>query len=135
MSVFHALAAILAVQAQPSDPLAPLPPTTSQDEPSDATPAEQPRPAPPVAVVVAPKDWRGVFDAIGASQWQAAQLGIATLPAGPLTPVAKAELYTAKGSPKVSLDALLDLLIEHGVGVRTKTVELLELADEGAADV
>ncbi|MCW3797435.1 lytic transglycosylase domain-containing protein [Sphingomonas sp. BN140010] len=112
MSVFHAFAAVLAVQAQPGDPLAPLPPTTSQNEPSDATPAEQPRPAPPVAVVVAPRDWRGVFDAIRSSQWSAAQLGIATLPAGPLAPVAKAELYTAKGSPKVSLDALLDLLIE-----------------------
>ena len=42
-----------------------------------------------------PKDWRGVFDAIDAGNWAAAQAGIAALPAGVLTPVAKAELYTA----------------------------------------
>jgi len=112
MSVFLGLAAALLTQAQPGDPLAPLPPTTSQNEPSDATPAEAPRPAPPVAVVVAPRDWRGVFDAIRSGQWTAAQLGIATLPRGPLAPVARGELYTAKGSPMVSLDALLGLLAE-----------------------
>lgn len=123
MSIFLGLAAAVLAQSQPvNDPLAPLPPGAASPsaepvrtplppgEPSDATPAEAP---PSSAVVVAvPKDWRGVFDAIRLNQWAAAQAGIAALPRNILTPVARAELYTAKGSPKVSLDALYDLLIE-----------------------
>jgi soluble lytic murein transglycosylase-like protein len=68
--------------------------------------------APTVAAVVVPRDWRGVFDAIDAGQWASAQAGIAILPASSLTPLAKAELYTAKGSPSVDLNALLSLLAE-----------------------
>ena len=40
-----------------------------------------------------------MFDAIDAGNWASAQAGIAALPPSVLTPVAKAELYTAKGSP------------------------------------
>jgi len=95
------------VQVPTLDPVRPpLPP----GEPSDATPAEAP-PSPTVIVAV-PKDWRGVFDAIRSNQWQAAQAGIRSLPRNVLTPVAKAELFTAKGSPPVGLDALYDLLLE-----------------------
>jgi peptidoglycan lytic transglycosylase len=67
---------------------------------------------PPVRLVAIPKNWRGVFDAIDAGQWASAQAGIATLPHGLLTPVAKAELYTAKGSPVVDLASLQALLAE-----------------------
>jgi soluble lytic murein transglycosylase-like protein len=59
-----------------------------------------------------PKDWRGVFDAIDAGNWASAQAGIAVLPRGVLTPVAKAELYTAKGSPQVDLASIQALLAE-----------------------
>jgi soluble lytic murein transglycosylase len=59
-----------------------------------------------------PKDWRGVFDAIDAGQWAAARAGIAALPAGVLTPVARAELYTAKDSPPVDLGSLQGLIAE-----------------------
>ena len=59
-----------------------------------------------------PKDWRGVFDAIDAGNWASAQAGIAALPRSVLTPVAKAELYTAKGSPVVDLASLQALLAE-----------------------
>jgi soluble lytic murein transglycosylase-like protein len=52
-----------------------------------------------------------VFDAIRAGQWASAAAGIDTLPPSPLTPVARAELYLAKGSPKAGLDPLLGLLI------------------------
>jgi soluble lytic murein transglycosylase-like protein len=87
--------------AQPaSDPLAPLP--------STAAPAAQPpvaAPAQPQAAA-APKDWRGVFDAIDAGNWSYAAAGIAALPPSVLTPVARAELYTAKGSPVVDLASL-----------------------------
>jgi soluble lytic murein transglycosylase-like protein len=67
-------------------------------------------PAPPPVFV--PKDWRGVFDAIDAGNWVSAQAGIATLPASPLTPLAKAELYTAKGSPVVDLSAIQAVLAQ-----------------------
>jgi len=62
--------------------------------------------------VVVPKDWRGVFDAIDAGSWASAQAGIAALPRSILTPVAKAELYTAKGSPVVDLGSLQALITE-----------------------
>jgi soluble lytic murein transglycosylase-like protein len=63
-------------------------------------------------VIVVPTDWRGVFNAIRARQWTAAQAGITTLPAGPLTAVARAELYTAKDSPRFGVEALLSLAAE-----------------------
>ena len=104
--------------AQAQDPLAPLPaqvpsitPSTTA-QPSQAAPAvTQPAP-PPAWTVGAPKDWRGVFDAIDSGNWSAARAGIAALPRGVLTPVAKAELYTAKGSPIVDLASLQALIAE-----------------------
>jgi soluble lytic murein transglycosylase len=125
-------------QTVTADPLAPLPATPT---PAPATPpvtapkvlwptyetvvpvlgpagtAQKPvvasivPPAPATAVVV-PKDWRGVFDAIDAGNWASAQAGIATLPPSIVTPVAKAELYTRKGSPVVDLPSLQALLAE-----------------------
>ena len=90
--------------AQPSsDPLEPLPATAT------AQPAQPP--AVPAGIRV-PTDWRGVFDAIDSGNWAAAQAGIAALPAGVLTPVAKAELYTAKGSPLVDLTSLQALIAQ-----------------------
>jgi soluble lytic murein transglycosylase-like protein len=59
-----------------------------------------------------PKDWRGVFDAIDAGNWASAQAGIAALPPSVLTPVAKAELYTAKGSPVVDAASLQALITQ-----------------------
>jgi soluble lytic murein transglycosylase-like protein len=53
-----------------------------------------------------------VFDAIDAGNWASARAGIASLPASILTPVAKAELYTAKGSPTVDLPSLQALIAE-----------------------
>jgi soluble lytic murein transglycosylase-like protein len=67
---------------------------------------------PPPKTVAVPKDWRGVFDAIDAGNWASAQAGIAALPRNILTPVAKAELYTAKGSPVVDLASIQALLAE-----------------------
>ena len=98
-------AAPLAAQTSSSDPLAPAPPASTPLPPA-ATPA------PPAPKIVVPKDWRGVFDAIDAGKWASAQIGIAMLPPGPLTPVAKAELFTAKGSPMVDLGALNSLLAQ-----------------------
>lgn len=88
----------------PEDPLAPI------EEPHDAqTP---PTTAPVTPVMVVPKDWPGVFAAIRGGQWSAASAGIAALPASPLGALAKAQLYTAKGSPAVSVQQLLALIAE-----------------------
>jgi soluble lytic murein transglycosylase-like protein len=59
-----------------------------------------------------PTSWRGVFDAIDAGNWASARAGIAALSPSVLTPVAKAELYTAKGSPVVDLASLQALIAE-----------------------
>lgn len=106
--------------AQPTqDPLAPLPTAAAQQQspqPAAQQPAVTPAtqfPAPALAQpVVVPKDWRGVFDAIDSGNWASAQAGIATLPKSILTPVAKAELYTAKDSPLVDLASLQGLIAE-----------------------
>jgi soluble lytic murein transglycosylase len=98
-------------------PTFPPPPAAVRDQsgfaqqPINAVgPATLAAPAAPVAN--APKTWRGVFDAIDSGNWTAAQAGIATLPRSILTPVAKAELYTAKGSPVVDLASLQALVAE-----------------------
>ncbi len=54
--------------------------------------------------------YRAIFAAIDASDWTTAQSGIDALPAGSLSDIARAELILAKGSPKVSDDALANLL-------------------------
>src|SRR5687767_1892865 len=104
--------------AQEGDPLAPLEPDGS--EPQETTqPATKPSPAtttaaptPPPRPVVIPRDWRGVLTAIRNGEWEAARLGIDALPNGPLKPFARAELFTAKDSPKVELGPILALLEE-----------------------
>ena len=97
---------IAAAAIQPADPLAPL----TQPQPGILQPT--PQPPPPLPAVVVPTTWRGVFDAIRAGSWTAAQAGIDSLPPSALTPVAKAELYTAKGSPSVDLGRLQSLIAE-----------------------
>ncbi len=56
--------------------------------------------------------YRKVFAAIRAEQWQDAQLQLDAMKPGILHPIARAELYTAKNSPKVELAPLLTLLSE-----------------------
>ncbi|MEO5773287.1 MAG: lytic transglycosylase domain-containing protein [Sphingomicrobium sp.] len=110
------------------DPLAPLS-TTNVPSQTPAQPqvtaqpqiTAQPQVGVPVAQVpppvvqqpvFVPRDWRGVFDAIDRGDWAGARAGIATLPPTIVTPVAKAELYTAKNSPVVSLEVIQALLAE-----------------------
>ena len=115
------LAALLLAAAAPvfaqDDPLAPLPAPVPEPEADDQAPSEPvitPPTAPPtqpsVRPVVVPKDWRGVFNAIRAGDWASARAGISALPDDVLKPVASAELYTARGSPRVELQQLLALL-------------------------
>ncbi len=102
------------LSAQTKDPLSPVPETDEEDRPVLTTP--EPITAVPTTPVlrplVVPKDWRGVFAAIRAGDWAGAKVGITALPKHPLTPVAKAELFTAKNSPKVEASDLLSVLTE-----------------------
>jgi soluble lytic murein transglycosylase-like protein len=137
---FGALVWTAPLSAQSQDPLAPLP-NSANGKPA-VPPANQPgivfthtiprtvavpgsaigqQPvsaigsvpsSPPPPTVTVPKDWRGVFDAIDAGNWSAAQAGIAYLPRSILTPVARAQLYTAKGSPVVDAGSLQTLIAE-----------------------
>jgi soluble lytic murein transglycosylase-like protein len=117
------LVAAAVAQAAPADPLAPLPPAqdpvpVQQQAPVAAQeqPVANPTPTQPQAPILRPqaipRDWRGVFAAIRAGDWGGAQAGIATLPPDILTNVARAELYTAKGSPPVDLPRLQSLLAQ-----------------------
>jgi soluble lytic murein transglycosylase-like protein len=54
--------------------------------------------------------YREVFAAIRAMDWLGASARLAAMPEGPLHDVARAELFTAKGSPKVELPELLPVL-------------------------
>ena len=51
-----------------------------------------------------------IFSAIRSSDWEGAAAKLATAPQGPLRDAAFAELYLAKGSPKVELEPLLSLI-------------------------
>lgn len=68
--------------------------------------------APPAQLDPAQRDnYRAVFTAIRAGQWDDATARLTAMGDGPLHAVARAELYLAKGSPKVEtadLSALLD---------------------------
>lgn len=53
--------------------------------------------------------YRDVFAAIEAGRWTDAAAKLDAIPEGPLNNIARAELYLAKGSPKVSAEALAAL--------------------------
>ncbi|HTK57954.1 MAG TPA: lytic transglycosylase domain-containing protein [Sphingomicrobium sp.] len=99
-----------AAAQETGDPLAPLDvgsvdqAAQQQAEVKPAPPAQPPK--------VIPKSWPEVLLAIGNGEWEAARLGIDALPNDPLKPYAKAELFTAKGSPKVELGSILAVLSE-----------------------
>ena len=54
--------------------------------------------------------YRRVFASIRAADWSAAAARLDAMPEGLLHSFARAELYLAKGSPKVELDSLLALI-------------------------
>ena len=101
--------------AQDVDPLAPLDPGSSEQPATPPAPVQpavtRPAPPPPPPRVI-PRDWRGIFMAIRNGEWEGARLGIDAMPNGPLKPYARAELFTAKDSPRVELAPILALLEE-----------------------
>lgn len=99
----------------PASPAVPAPLLIYAPSPAPAqaaAPAPAPTAAPVAAPVRIPRAWREVFAAIRSGSWASASAGIAVLPTSILTPLAKAELYTAKGSPVVDLARLQALLAE-----------------------
>jgi soluble lytic murein transglycosylase-like protein len=55
-------------------------------------------------------DYRAILDAIRAGDWAGAAAKLDAAPGGPLADALRAELYLAKGSPKVELDPLVALI-------------------------
>ena len=93
----------------PSAAPAPRPVAT----PVAAAPIPAPQPALPGLRVLTDDQRAGyaaAFAAIRSSDWNGAQAALDRLGDGPLHAIARAELYLAKGSPKVPLEPLLDLL-------------------------
>lgn len=86
---------------------------------SIAAPAPPRAQAPAAAVIpsqldaTARSNYRAVFAAIRTSDWAAAAARLDAMPDGLLTPLARAELYLAKGSPKVDGAALVMLLTNN----------------------
>lgn len=78
--------------------------------------------------------YRSVFAAIREQRWQDAQIGLDAMAPGPLHAVARAELYTAKGSPRVDLDSLVRLLNEAPELPQAEALRRLAVA-RGAVDL
>lgn len=56
--------------------------------------------------------YRNAFAAIRAQRWTDAQLALDSMKPGPLHAIARAELYLAKGSPRIELPQIMALLAE-----------------------
>ncbi|WP_298673945.1 lytic transglycosylase domain-containing protein [uncultured Sphingomonas sp.] len=78
--------------------------------------------------------YRAVFAAIREQRWQDAQIGLTAMAPGPLHSYALAELYTAKGSPRVELDPLVKLVTEAPELPQAEAVARLARA-RGAVDL
>ena len=79
-------------------------PATAQTRPASGIPAQ--------LTADQRTGYRAVLAAIRDQRWQDAQLGLDAMAPGPLHAFARAELYTAKGSPRVELDPLVALLAQ-----------------------
>ena len=101
----HLLTAALIGVAAPALAAAPLPSAAPAPAAADsAIPAQ--------LDAKARDDYRFVFAAIRAADWSSAAARLDALPDGLLTPIARAELFLAKNSPKVEADALVALLTQ-----------------------
>ncbi len=80
------------------------------------------------------ENYRSVFAAIRDGKWTDAQLQLDAMKPGPLHAIARAELYTAKGSPKVAVEPLIALLNE--APELPQAVQLARMAQgRGAVDL
>jgi soluble lytic murein transglycosylase-like protein len=113
LAVLLCASVVLATPSAAQDSADPLAPLNVGAVDQAAQEQAEPKPKAPLPVPkVIPKSWAEVLLAIGNGEWEGARLGIAALPNDPLKPYAKAELFTAKDSPKVELGAITSLLAE-----------------------
>jgi soluble lytic murein transglycosylase-like protein len=78
--------------------------------------------------------YEAVFEAIRTDRWADAQAGLATLPDGVLTPVARAELFLAKNSPRIAQSDLRALIAQAPDLPQAPQLALLA-KKRGAADL
>ncbi len=78
--------------------------------------------------------YRMVFAAIRAGRWADAQTQLDAMKSGPLHAIARAELYTAKDSPKVDVEPLLALITEAPELPQADQLKRMALA-RGATDI
>ncbi|MBY8821133.1 lytic transglycosylase domain-containing protein [Sphingomonas colocasiae] len=91
--------------------LAPIAPALAASETLQRAPAKSARATLPTQLSAEEREgYRAIFTAIRGQKWADAAARLDAMKAGPLHTVARAELYLAKGSPKVELDPLVTLL-------------------------
>ena len=101
-----ALLALLPLPAMAAEPAATAVVTAARATTAKVAPI-------PALLDVGQRDgYRAVFAAIRAQQWTNAQIGLDSMKPGPLHAIARAELYTAKGSPKATAEQLTALVNE-----------------------
>lgn len=108
-----------AARAEPAAPAAPAAATAQLPDQLDAAQRD---------------GYRQVFGAIRDGRWQDAQIGLDQLKPGPLHALARAELYTAKGSPRVEAETLATLLGEAPDLPQAEALRRVALA-RGAVDL
>ncbi len=92
-----------------------LPSTSSASEPdapTTATKAAKRDGIPDLLDVAQRAGYRAVFASIRAERWADAQLQLDAMPPGPLHALVRAEIFTAKSSPKVALEPIVALIAE-----------------------
>ena len=104
-----AIGAMLALLPLPALAAEPAPAVPADTHLAAATKAE---PIPALLDAGQRDGYRAVFAAIRAQQWTNAQIGLDSMKPGPLHAIARAELYTAKGSPKATAEQLTALVNE-----------------------
>lgn len=110
-TMFVAAPAIAQSQTDPLAPIATASPDQQEISPNqpDEVPVVVAPPAAPVPQVI-PKSVGEALTELSKGNWEGVRIGLAALPDEPMKYYALAQLYTAKGSPKVELAPLLDLL-------------------------
>ncbi len=94
-----ALIAAPAITPAHAEPMPPAPPAAATGIPSQLTPEQR-------------SGYRNVFAALRAGRFTDAQIALDSMAPGPLHSYARAELYTAKGSPRVEAEPVMKLLAE-----------------------
>jgi soluble lytic murein transglycosylase len=98
-----------------------------------ATPRTGTSSVPPQLGAAERESYRAVFSAIRGARWTDAAARLDAMPDGLLTPLARAELYLAKDSPRVDLEPLVALIV--GSPDLPEAPQLAALAKKRGADM